>query len=578
MSEDNFIYAYYQAIKSGQIIAGKWIHKIYEYIIKGLEEKSFFYDQKKGNGAVDWIEAHCYHTEGALAPGNFKLELWQKALVSAIFGIVDSNGLRQFREVCLLVGRKNGKSLLASSIAKYEWMVDGGYGARIYTIAPKLDQADIIYNNIWQQVIVDPSYKAMQKQLDELRGKRQGDAHARRFIEEMPRHRQSDLYLPINNGQVKKIAFSSKRSDGFNPSLCICDEIASWQGDAGLKQYEVMKSGMGARPEALLLSCTTSGYLNDGIYDELMKRSTRFLLGDSKEKKLLPFLYMVDDPEKAFTINELRKSNPNLGISISVDYMLEEIAVAEGSLSKRAEFLCKYANLKQNSSLAWLDAQDVERCCGEPLRFEDYKSSYAVVGIDLSQTTDLTAVSCVIERDGKYNIFAHFFMPSEKVDEATARDGVPYMAYVNRGFLTLSGENFVAYHDCYNWITRLVEQYEIYPLKVGYDRYSAQYLIQDLKGQGFHCDDVYQGDNLWGIIQEVGALIKDGKVRIGDNDLLKTHFLNSAIKMNNDRGRGRLIKINPTSHIDGMASVLDAFTMRSKYHEEIGEQLKNGTL
>lgn len=578
MSEDNFIYAYYQAIKSGQIIAGKWIHRIYEYIIKGLEEKSFFYDQKKGNGAVDWIESHCYHTEGALAPGNFKLELWQKALVSAIFGIVDKNGLRQFREICLLVGRKNGKSLLASSIAKYEWMVDGGYGARIYTIAPKLDQADIIYNNIWQQVIVDPSYKAMQKQLDELRGKRQGDAHARRFIEEMPRHRQSDLYLPINNGQVKKIAFSSKRSDGFNPSLCICDEIASWQGDAGLKQYEVMKSGMGARPEALLLSCTTSGYLNDGIYDELMKRSTRFLLGDSKEKKLLPFLYMVDDPEKAFTINELRKSNPNLGISISVDYMLEEIAIAEGSLSKRAEFLCKYANLKQNSSLAWLDAQDVERCCGEPLRFEDYRSSYAVVGIDLSQTTDLTAVSCVIERDGKYNIFAHFFMPSEKVDEATARDGVPYMAYVKRGFLTLSGENFVDYHDCYNWITRLVEQYEIYPLKVGYDRYSAQYLIQDLKGQGFHCDDVYQGDNLWGIIQEVGALIKDGKVSIGDNDLLKAHFLNSAIKMNNDRGRGRLIKINPTAHIDGMASVLDAFTMRSKYHEEIGEQLKNGTL
>ena len=576
MSEDNFIYAYYQAIKSGQIIAGKWIHRIYEYIIKGLEEKSFFYDQKKGNGAVDWIETHCYHTEGALAPGNFKLELWQKALVSAIFGIVDSNGLRQFREVCLLVGRKNGKSLLASSIAKYEWMVDGGYGARIYTIAPKLDQADIIYNNIWQQVIVDPSYKAMQKQLDELRGKRQGDAHARRFIEEMPRHRQSDLYLPINNGQVKKIAFSSKRSDGFNPSLCICDEIASWQGDAGLKQYEVMKSGMGARPEALLLSCTTSGYLNDGIYDELMKRSTRFLLGDSKEKKLLPFLYMVDDPDKAFTINELRKSNPNLGISISIDYMLEEIAIAEGSLSKRAEFLCKYANLKQNSSLAWLDAQDVERCCGEPLRFEDYRSSYAVVGIDLSQSVDLTAVSCLIEKDGIINVFAHFFLPSEKIEEATARDGVPYMAYVKRGFLTLSGENYIDYHDCYNWITRLVEQYEIYPLKVGYDRYSATYLTQELRGAGFHCDDVYQGDNLWGVIQEVGALIKDGKVRIGDNDLLKTHFLNSAIKMNNDRGRGRLIKINPTSHIDGMASVLDAFTMRSKYHEEIGDQLKNG--
>ena len=120
-----------------------------------------------------------------------------------------------------------------------------------------------------------------------------------------------------------------------------------------------------------------------------------------------------------------------------------------------------------------------------------------------------------------------------------------------------------------------MNRYEIYPLKVGYDRYSAQYLIQDLKANGYHCDDVYQGDNLWGVIQEVGGRIKSGEIIIGDNDLLKAHFLNSAIKMNNDRGRGRLIKINPTSRIDGMASLLDAFTMISKYFDEIGERIEN---
>ena len=150
MSKDNYILSYYQQIKAGTITANKWIILLYEYIIKGLEQKAFFYDHKKAAGAIEWIETHCYHTEGPLAPGPFLLELWEKALISCIFGVVDKNGLRQFREVFLLVARKNGKSALAAAIARYIWFIDGGFGARVYIIAPKLDQADIIYNNISQ--------------------------------------------------------------------------------------------------------------------------------------------------------------------------------------------------------------------------------------------------------------------------------------------------------------------------------------------------------------------------------------------------------------------------------------------
>lgn len=576
MNQVDYILTYYQAIKSGVVTTSKWVVMIYEYIVKGLERKDFFFDIKKANAAIDWIETHCFHTEGVLAPGNFILELWEKAFISCIFGIVDKNGLRQFREVFLVVARKNGKSALASAIGRYEWFIDGGYGAKIYTVAPKLDQADIIYQNIWQQTTIDPEYKAQQKEYDILRAQRDGGTNARRFIENMPRHRQSDLYLPSNNGMVKKIAFSSKKSDGFNPSLCICDEVAAWEGDKGLKQYEVMKSGMGARPEGLLLSCTTSGYINDSIFDELMKRSTRFLMGDSKERKLFPVLYMVDDPDKWNDINELRKSNPNLGVSVSVDYLIEEIAVAEGSLSKKSEFLTKYCCVKQNSSLAWLTAQDVEKISGAHMELSDFSDTYAICGIDLSQTTDLTAVTTIIEKDGVLNVFGQFFLPSEKIDIATARDGLPYDQYIKRGLLTLSGENFIDYNDVFQYITGLMERHKIYVLKIGYDRYSAQYLIKDLEAYGFNTDDVYQGDNLWAVIQETEGLIRDKKINIGDNDLLKVHLLNSAIKMNTERGRGRLVKITPTAHIDGTAALLDAMTVRAKYYNEIGEQLKNG--
>lgn len=571
MSAVNWICQYYQGIQNGSFIVGRFIQLLYKYLIDGLQNKQFFFDGQKAGKAIDWIETHCFHTEGPLAPGPFKLELWQKAMISIIFGIVDENGHRQFREVLLVIGRKNGKSLLASAIANYIFQVEGGFGARVFCIAPKFDQADIIYNGIWQMIQLDPEWqelKALSLEKDTQHRKVHDDSM-------LARHRQTDLAILGTNSTVKKIAFNSKSSDGFNPSLTVCDEIAAWRGDKGLKQYEVMKSGMGARPEGLLLSCTTSGYENDSIYDELIKRSTRFLMGDSKEKRLLPLLYMIDDVEKWDDISELHKSNPNLGVSVGVDYMLEEIAVAEGSLSKKAEFITKYCCLKQSSSLAWLPAQVVENACGELLNLEDFRNSYCIGGIDLSQTRDLTACTAVIEKGGELYVFAHFFLPAEKIDEATQRDGVPYNIYIQRGLLTASGDNFIDYHDCFKWFTNLVENYQIFPLQIGYDRYSAQYLIQDLQAYGFHCDDVFQGENLYGVMQETQGLLEDRKIHIGDNDLLKMHMLNSAVKMSVERGRGKLVKLSPTLHIDGTAALLDAMTVRQKHYAEIGAQLRN---
>ena len=571
MAGDNWIYKYYQGIKDGTYTVGKWITLVYERVIQDLEAKRYYFDQKKANAAIDWIESHCFHTEGPLAPSQIKLEVWQKAFYSCMYGLVDAKGHRQFREIVLLVGRKNGKTKIASSSGDYTYRQEGGFGSRVFCIAPKLDQADLVYNDIWMMTTLDPEWQALKEDLTQTneRGMRIKDDSM------LARHRQTDLSIPGTNSTVKKIAFSAKKSDGFNPSLAICDEVAAWAGDAGLKQYEVMKSGMGARPEGILLSCTTAGYISDGIFDELMKRSTRFLLGESKETKLLPFLYMIDDPEKWNDINELRKANPNLGVSVSVDYMLEEIAIAEGSLSKKAEFMCKYCNIKQNSSLAWLPATAVTAISGEPIDIESLRGSYCVAGLDLSQTTDLTAACAVIEKNGLLNVIAHFWMPAEKIDEATERDGVPYWTYVKRGFLSLSGDNFVDYHDCYEWFTSLLRDRELYPLKVGYDRYSAQYLVQDLEAVGFQMDSVYQGDNLWPVLQELEGLIKDGSIYIGDNDLLKAHLLNAAVKISTERGRGRLVKIHPSARVDGVAALLDAICVRQKWYSEIGGQLKN---
>lgn len=551
---DNYIFAYYQQIKDGSIVVGRWVKMLYEMIIKGIEDGTYTFNQQKANRAIRFIETFCRHNKGKLAPNRLILSLWQKAFISCLFGIMDKSGKRQFREVALFVGRKCGKTLLASAIMAYIVYVDGEFGSEIYCVAPKLDQSDLVYSAFEFTKNKNPEFQ------------------------KRTRKRKSDYIVDATNTTIKKIAFNEKKADGYNPMLTVADEMSSWPAERGLKQYEVMISGTGARDEPITLSISSGGYVNDGIYDELVKRGTRVIMGEAKETRLLPLFYMIDDIDKWDDINELRKSIPGLGVSVSVQFILDQIEIARGSLSKRAEFITKFCCLKQNSSLAWLPAELVEKACGEPLMLEDFKGSYCVGGIDLSQTRDLTCASIVIQKDGDLYVFAQFFLPAEKIDEATARDGIPYQAYIQRGLLKPSGDNYVDYHDCFNWFRDLIERYQIYPLKVGYDRYSAQYLVQDMQSYGFHMDDVFQGENLYPVIQETQGLLEDGKLHIGDNDLLKIHLLDSAIKMSTERGRGKLVKLAPNSHIDGVASLLDAMTVRQKYYLEIGGQLENGAV
>lgn len=540
---------YYKKIQAGEVKVGKWIKLLYEQIVTGLRGGLFLFDDAKAQKAIDFIQSFCHHCEGR--NDLIVLELWQRALVSLIFGIVDENGVRVFREVFVVMGRKNGKSLLASAIIAYTVYLDGEYGAKVYCLAPKLEQAAIVYDNFYRMLQAEPE------------------------LSELAQKRRSDIYLEATNSSIKPLAFNAKKSDGFNPHMTVCDEIASWPAEQGLKQYEVMKSALGARRQPLILSISTAGYVNDGPYDELMVRATSWLMGSSSERRLLPVLYMIDDPERWDDIDELRKANPNMGVSVSEDFFREEAAVARSSLSKRAEFLTKYCNIKQNSTQAWIPFDVVDAVTQDAYTLEEFRSSYCVGGIDLSQTTDLTACCVVIERAGVLYTFGQFFMPANKVDELQAREGVPYRLYIQQGLIQQSGDNFVDYHDCLEWFRRLVRDYEILPLQVGYDRYSAQYLVQEMQQDGFHMDDVFQGENLTPVIHECDGLLRDKTLRLGHNNLLKAHFLNVGMKQNEETRKIRPVKIDPRTHIDGFVAVIDALTVRQKWYDQIGGQLKN---
>ena len=191
----NYIYEYHAKITSGEIIAGKWIKKIYEIIINGLQKQEYFFNAKAANKAIRFIENFCHHSKGR--NDLIKLELWQKAIVSVIFGIQDAEKIRIFREIFIVIGRKNGKSLFASAIIAYMAYLEPEYGQEIYCLAPKLDQAALVYDGFYQMVQAE----------DELA--------------ELAKKRRSDIYIAESNTVIKPIAFNAKKSDGFNPQLVV---------------------------------------------------------------------------------------------------------------------------------------------------------------------------------------------------------------------------------------------------------------------------------------------------------------------------------------------------------------------
>ena len=284
----NWITAYQADLISGRAVAGEYVKKIYTRLTDGISDGTYIYDGRKANKAIDFIEAFCRHCEGR--SDLIRLELWQKALLSAIFGIVEPDGRRVFREVFIVIGRKNGKTLLAAAITAYMAYADGEYGAKIYVLAPKMDQSRILFDNFRQMIDKDGELK------------------------QSARKRRLDMYIDATNTAIMALAFNARKSDGFNPQLVINDELAGWPAAKGQLQMEVMKSALGARRQPLILSISTAGYINDGPYDELWARGMSIINGESEERRLLPVLYTIDDITKWDHLDEIRKANlPVLG-------------------------------------------------------------------------------------------------------------------------------------------------------------------------------------------------------------------------------------------------------------------------
>lgn len=542
LDEFTYLQDFKQDVADGKYVLGQWMQLNIQYVEKCLSEGKCLYDPLKAEKKIRFIETQCRYVEGRSGP--FLLESWQKYIVACIFGLVDEDGFRHFTEIVLIVGRKQGKSTFAAALEMTIAYTEPELGMQLYNLAPKLQQANIIYD---QTLLMIAKNKTASK---------------------LGKKRRSDFYIAKTNTKISPLAFNSKKSDGFNPYFACFDEFAAWEGVKAVDMWNVMLSAQGGRHDPINLACSTANFIDGGLYDELFPRCTSVLLGTSEEENLLPFLFMIDDIQKWDDVQELKKALPNLGVSFFEKNLQKEIRKAHASPSYKNEFICKYCNIKMNTVAAWIPQEALAKSQGPAIVPHDFRRMACVGGVDLSQTTDLTSACVVINFDGVNYVYSHFWIPAGRLKDLTERDNVDYSAMVSHGFLSLSGDKFVDYKDVTKWFVDLRKEYKLNILVVGYDRYSSTYFVDEMKQQGFLMDDVNQGTNLSPILTDFEGLIMQGLIQTGTNGLLQSHIRNTAIKREADGKRMRMLKISETKHIDGMAALIDALTVKSKYNDQ----------
>lgn len=542
----NYIIKYNDAIQSGKIVAGEKIKKVYKRLAADCKrKKGFHFDIKQASRVIYFVETFCRQSKGDMGK-PIKLELFQKAALQAIFGFVDDEGRRKYNEVLWVMGRKNGKSCLLSAIGLYMMLGDREGGAEVDCVASKKDQAKIVFEEAKNMVVQSP------------------------YLAKYIKKRRTDMYSPRNFGVFQPLSSDSNTLDGLNPHCGIIDELHSIK-DRNI--YDVVKQGMSARKQPLLFQITTSGMNRNTIYDAQYEYAEKVLNGDVTDEHFLALIYELDSSNEWTSESDWIKANPGLGPIKSIKTLKENVEKAKNDLTFRPTVLTKDFNLKNVSADTWLTWEQLDN--EETFEIEDVVDTYALGGCDLSATTDLTCATLLIRKrnDEKLYVLQHYFLPQERIDklEATTTKEAPYKTWADRGLLTLCQGSMVNYADVTAWFKEMRDKYKIDMWRCGYDRALAGYWAEEMCtvfGDSV-MEKVVQGPITWTApMKELGAMLSDKMINYNNNPMLKWCLSNTGVKTSGTVESIQPVKIQQNRRIDGMVSLLNAYTIYVKYRED----------
>lgn len=540
----NPVLEYWEKIKTGQITVCRKTRLWYKYLARCIDHptKEMHYDAKRGNHILEFAESFCCISSGKGAGKPVVLELWEKAHLAAVFGFVDDAGNRVCRESILIVGKKNGKSLLASVVGLYMLLADGEKGPQVYSAATKRDQAKIIWTE---------STRMVKKSLALLkRAKcRVGDISSEEY----------------NNGTFKPLASDSDSLDGLNIHCALLDEIHQWK--AGKALYDILADGVSARTQPLIYVTSTAGTIREDIYDQKYDESERIINGlydpaGYKDIHVFPFIYELDERKEWTDERAWYKANPNLGVTKKLSYLKSKVAKALSDATQVKNLVCKEFNIRETSSEAWLTFEQLDNQAKFDIKA--LKPRYGIAGCDLSSTTDLTCATIIFRVPGDDHIYVlqMYWLPEDLLEKRVREDKIPYDLWESQGLIRTCPGNKVHYKYIVQWYLEVQNEMDIYLYKGGYDSWSASYFVEDMEntfGKNV-MEPVIQGKKtLSAPMKSLGADLEKKLIVYNNNPILKWCLGNTSVDVDKNDNIQPCKGNVGTRRIDGLASLLDAY-------------------
>lgn len=553
----NYPKQYLAAIQSGAEIVSTKVRVVYErecgWMDNPPDDFPYYFDEEEGLRHIEFIERFCKHSKGKFAGHNMELELFQKAKIQLAFGWLEKETkLRRFREVFDVRGRKCGKS---TETAAVEWdmlLNDFENGPEIYCTANKKDQANLIYTECVNMRTQSPELKAITKK------------------------RQSDIYCSRNMGMIKCLASDTSTMDGLNPSFFSLDELHAMKNSS---LYDVMVQGQSMRDQPLAWLITTNGFVREGFYDAHYDYASQVALWIIQDFTLLPLIYELNDRDTWTDPAHWPEANPGLGKIKKIETLKKFVEKAMNDATFKPTVMTKDFNIPETEFKAWLSFDELVN--EETYSMEDIRGSYAIGGCDLSAVSDLTCATLLIRKPNNQKIYVlqHYFIPRVKVDELekTQSKEAPYKLWAEHGWLTINEGAAVDYSLVTQWFTDMVNNYDIRPLWVCYDRALSGYWVPEMEAVGFDMEKTAQGPYTWNQpMREMQAAFHDHQVIYNNNPILRWCLANTAQKSTKSDSIEMIqpVKIQANRRIDGMVSLLNAWTGYVKHHDEFMPYLR----